>query len=106
MNEQFKSIIVGGIRSMAAAAVGFLLVLAAKYAVILPDGFDETLTGTLSILLMGVYYGVVRSLSSVKGLEWLEWFLIVPTKPVYVPAVDRTQVLAAAKQVETRRKHP
>ena len=106
MNEQMKSIVVGAIRSMAAAVAGFLMVLAAKYLVVLPEDFSETLTGTLSIVLMGVYYGVVRALSNVKGLAWLEFFLIVPVKPVYIPADDRKQVLAMAKQVENRREHP
>lgn len=103
MNNQFKSIVIGLIRSWAAAAAGFVLVIAAKYSVVLPEDFSTELTGIIAILLMGVYYGVVRGLASIKGLEWLEWFLIVPTTPMYPPTVDKPQMVTFQKQIETRR---
>lgn len=99
MNQQFKSIVIGLIRSWAAAAAGFVMVLAAKYSVILPENFDATLAGVLAILLMGVYYGIIRGLASIKGLEWLEWFLIVPTTPMYPPASVKPQIEAYTKRI-------
>lgn len=103
MNEQFKSIVIGLIRSWAAAAAGFVMVLAAKYSVILPEDFGPTLTGVVAIALMGVYYSAIRGLATIKGLEWLEWFLIVPTTPMYPPTADKPEMEAFAKRISNAR---